>query len=304
VGARCSVEPDYIDPLEQYGALPPKPAVYFGWGEIPDQYGRRWDADDGESPLPTRDELPDLMLSFDWPDTAERLPPADLPALRGATVRHDVGCIIAALRGHDAGEVLQHAGAALLVALADPAAEVRVLAADVILRLRSRGWEGDAELADDLAAMLRGERPERQLGVDLDQLDSLLSGGELDRDGGFLDLETGEVLSAVVTDPGMVGEDAAVDVEADPDRWLAVPCLGSREAWEDMAAFAASVLDRTLADRLDRAISGRGAFRRFRDEIEDAGLVDRWRAFSDERRAGRARAWLADEGIRAVPPRA
>jgi len=33
--------------------LPDPPLPYWGWGDIPDQYGRRWDGDDGESPPPT-----------------------------------------------------------------------------------------------------------------------------------------------------------------------------------------------------------------------------------------------------------
>jgi hypothetical protein len=39
-----------IDPLEALGVLPATPLPFFGWGELPDQYGRRWDSDDGESP--------------------------------------------------------------------------------------------------------------------------------------------------------------------------------------------------------------------------------------------------------------
>ena len=39
--ARCSVEPDKTDPLEEYGTLPKVPVAIWGWGWIPDQYGRR-----------------------------------------------------------------------------------------------------------------------------------------------------------------------------------------------------------------------------------------------------------------------
>lgn len=41
-----------IDPQVQLGIVPAVPLAYWGWGTIPDQYGRRWDADDGEGPLP------------------------------------------------------------------------------------------------------------------------------------------------------------------------------------------------------------------------------------------------------------
>jgi len=148
---------------------------------------------------------------------------------------------------------------------------------------------------------LRGEPPlGRIVRVDLEELEMLLEGGEFDVEGGYLDLATGDVVPAAGTDP-MVGEDAVVDVESEPDRWLLVPYFGGRDAWEDMAAFAGHVEDRRLGERLSEAISGRGAFRRFRDEICTAGLRDRWFCFSAERQVGRARAWLASEGIRALP---
>jgi hypothetical protein len=53
--------------------------------------------------------------------------------------------------------------------------------------------------------------------------------------------------------------------------------------------------------RLRDAINGRGAFARFRRELDRAGedLHDQWLAFREERMLGRARAWLAVEGYTA-----
>ena len=56
----CSVGPKQIDPLEWLGIVPDRPLPYFGWGTIPDQYGRRWDGDDGESRQPRDPGLVDL----------------------------------------------------------------------------------------------------------------------------------------------------------------------------------------------------------------------------------------------------
>ena len=60
----CTVADARIDPLEQLGVTPARPLPYWGWGDIPDQYGRRWDEDDGES-RPPRDPgieaLPPLL---------------------------------------------------------------------------------------------------------------------------------------------------------------------------------------------------------------------------------------------------
>jgi hypothetical protein len=36
------------DPLTELGIVPAEPAAFFGWGSIPDQYGRRQFEDEGE----------------------------------------------------------------------------------------------------------------------------------------------------------------------------------------------------------------------------------------------------------------
>lgn len=48
----CTVAEQRIDPEETLGIVPDRPLPYWGWGDIPDQYGRRWDGDDGESEMP------------------------------------------------------------------------------------------------------------------------------------------------------------------------------------------------------------------------------------------------------------
>lgn len=71
----------------------------------------------------------------------------------------------------------------------------------------------------------------------------------------------------------------------------------SRAAYEDMVRFASAVSDRRAAELLQRALEGRGAFRRFRDtlhEFED--LVGPWRAYSQARSELRAIDWLVNEG--------
>jgi hypothetical protein len=46
----CTVASRRVDPLEVLGVIPEKPLPFWGWGTIPDQYGRDWDGDDGDSP--------------------------------------------------------------------------------------------------------------------------------------------------------------------------------------------------------------------------------------------------------------
>lgn len=64
----CTVEPARIDPADQVGIVPDHPLPYFGWGELPDQYGRRWEGDDGESAAPKRPARPraDLPPILPW----------------------------------------------------------------------------------------------------------------------------------------------------------------------------------------------------------------------------------------------
>jgi hypothetical protein len=56
----CTVGASRIDPDGVLGIQPAKPLPYWGWGDIPDQYQRRWDGDDGESPMPPDPVLADL----------------------------------------------------------------------------------------------------------------------------------------------------------------------------------------------------------------------------------------------------
>jgi hypothetical protein len=57
----CTVGDDRIDPVEALGIRPDRPLPYWGWGDIPDQYRRRWDHDDGEAPVPFDPVLSDLL---------------------------------------------------------------------------------------------------------------------------------------------------------------------------------------------------------------------------------------------------
>jgi hypothetical protein len=66
-----------------------------------------------------------------------------------------------------------------------------------------------------------------------------------------------------------------------------------------MADFAGTVTDERAARRLVRAVQGKGAFRRFRDELHDEypDLLPAWHAFRDIRAKRRAVQWLADNSL-------
>jgi hypothetical protein len=135
----------------------------------------------------------------------------------------------------------------------------------------------------------------RPLTMDLDELATVLEGDPV-HGGGRIDLRTGEVWPQAALEyaeeVGEIDED-----DDDPQRWLWVHCEGSRDGYQDMERFIEDLDDEVFAERLARAIVGRGAFRRFSDTLSaHPELITRWHAFSDDRKRGRARSWLAGEG--------
>ena len=57
---------NHIAPLDALGIIPALPLSHWGWGNIPDQYGRRWAGDDGESPPPANPGVSDLPPLRPW----------------------------------------------------------------------------------------------------------------------------------------------------------------------------------------------------------------------------------------------
>lgn len=81
----CTVAPERVDPVGVYGTEPPEPAVYFGWGDLPDQHGRRFREDDGSTARPPQPDPPTADLPPVLPHwgggTGGRRPPTS--SLRG-----------------------------------------------------------------------------------------------------------------------------------------------------------------------------------------------------------------------------
>lgn len=193
---------------------------------------------------------------------------------------------------------LQVFGDLALLALEQHADNAAETAGGLIGALRERAWEGDDVLADQLGALLTtGVIPDlKPLPVSLDELAGVLE-GDPQQGGGRIEVATGRVWPAPAFEYRTALSEEEEDELEDPGKWLWVHCEGSRAGYRDMERFIGTVSEPGRAARLDIAITGRGAFRRFKDVLARwPGELERWYAFSAERQHGRARAWLADAG--------
>ena len=66
-----------------------------------------------------------------------------------------------------------------------------------------------------------------------------------------------------------------------------------------MVDFAEGISDRVAGSRLSRALQGKGAFRRFKNELYEGHpeLISVWQALREAKARLRAVQWLAAEGL-------
>jgi hypothetical protein len=114
----------------------------------------------------------------------------------------------------------------------------------------------------------------------------------------YLQLSTGEVIRVVdgVADPQMHAR-----IAGDPN-YLRVDPVSSREQYRWMERFIPMVDNLELRGRLNQAIDGKGAFRRFKDVLmTHAEERERWFGYRSERLRTFMDAWLTAHNLRAVP---
>lgn len=219
--------------------------------------------------------------------------------VRAAFVSGDGALVVATLADADFDRCAQQVGDALLSAIEHNADGARQLAQRCVVVLRARCWDGDDELAAQLDAGLdlRAESPAlAALRVDLDDVADILDSSN--GDGGWINIATGDTWSRDMLDSYDEFDNDRPGFD-DSDLWLAVPATSSRFAYRDMEHFIDGIVDIHLADRLAEAIHGQGAFRRFRSVVQTSpDTEDDWHGFSNERRRGRSRSWLARVGYR------
>jgi hypothetical protein len=115
----------------------------------------------------------------------------------------------------------------------------------------------------------------------------------------LIDPATGK-LEFWTSDLGIDGQNPVeVDELVEERALIVIDPLPSRVWYRDMADFAEGITDEGAGRRLARALQGKGAFRRFKDELhqEYPELVAVWNSFRDARAKRRAVEWLAERSI-------
>jgi len=100
------------------------------------------------------------------------------------------------------------------------------------------------------------------------------------------------------SDTGIDGRNP-IELDELDEKLVAISPLPSSVWYRDMADFADAVTDETARSALRRALDGRGAFRRFKNELyqNHPDLISAWHAFRDARGERRAVEWLVDNRL-------
>jgi hypothetical protein len=156
----------------------------------------------------------------------------------------------------------------------------------------------------------------KKLKVDIDEIAFTMETSDEFGNITLFDTETGEIvsipnelMSAVESDDEEALQDlpdwekdligiAESIVNDESGRFVDIPRKPSYEAYNFMVEFANSVTNKHLREKLDIALEGKGAFRRFKNVISDYPEEEkRWFAFKDKRMRDEVIEWLNDLGI-------
>ena len=97
------------------------------------------------------------------------------------------------------------------------------------------------------------------------------------------------------------GDAALATVRAETDRYMPIEAVPSRIQYQWLDEFIRTIDDPALRTRLEAAINGKGAFRRFKDIL--LTLPDerrRWFEFRDQMMRKRIIEWVSEQGVHAL----
>jgi hypothetical protein len=111
----------------------------------------------------------------------------------------------------------------------------------------------------------------------------------------LIDPHTGHV-AFWTSDTGINGEDP---VDIDELDLVVIDPLPSHVWFQDVVDFAEGISDSAVRRQLVRSMQGRGAFRRFRNQVYERHpeLISAWQALRDVRAQRRAVEWLVEQGL-------
>lgn len=113
----------------------------------------------------------------------------------------------------------------------------------------------------------------------------------------FLDLETGDsVFLADELITGLDNEELEDEIEENLERYLRLPTKFEIHEYHIMEEFIWT-LKGERADKLDCAIRGRGAFRRFKDLVDRMEISQQWYDFQAEYYRKLAIDWCQEHGL-------
>jgi hypothetical protein len=165
--------------------------------------------------------------------------------------------------------------------------------------------------------MSNSEGKRKKLKIDLSELVFAMEMGDNMERSGYLDIETGEIIDMPDdimrgVEDGETGSDlveweeelaevAGKILSDETNRFLLIPKRESQEGYEVMVSFAGTIEDLKLKDKLEIALDGKGAFRRFRSVLnQHPDELERWYAFKDDWMREEAVRWLLENGIEPV----
>lgn len=133
--------------------------------------------------------------------------------------------------------------------------------------------------------------------LDLDEIASALADQHDFEHRWLIDPSTGEIL-LWTSDTGIDGQHP-IDLDDVDENLVGIDPIPSYIWYQDMADFAEQLSDDQAGRRLARAIAGKGAFRRFKDELHEEypQLVPAWHAFEKARAQRRTVRWLAEQSL-------
>jgi len=129
-------------------------------------------------------------------------------------------------------------------------------------------------------------------GIDVEEIATALADQTDYEHRWLLDPRTGQV-AFWTSDSGIDG------YEIDELDLIPIDPLPSYVWFQDMADFADGISDSAAGLRLTQSLQGRGAFRRFKNQVYEhhPELISPWHALRDARAQCRAVEWLLDQGL-------